>query len=127
VTWWRGDNILPLKDDKVEIGRDYLLTINRVEIVDLGPYKCQAYNSIGRPASIQVTLKVRGQLHARTEEERKYLQYVEHEPYEPPQTYRPPTHTPTQPPTQLQRTPALYNPPQLPPDTAQRQSFGEFM
>jgi Immunoglobulin domain len=41
VTWWRGDKILPLKDDRIEITRDYSLILNRVDIVDLGPYVCQ--------------------------------------------------------------------------------------
>lgn len=86
VTWWRGDKILPLKDDRVEITRDYSLNLNRVELYDLGPYVCQAYNSIGRPVSIQVTLKVRGPLHARGEEVSKYLQYIV---AEPPSTARP--------------------------------------
>lgn len=79
VTWWRGDKILPLKDDRIEITRDYSLTLNKVEIYDLGPYVCQAYNSIGRPVSIQVTLKARGPFQARTEEDRKYSQYIEHD------------------------------------------------
>lgn len=41
VTWWRGDKILPLKDERVEITRDYSLILNKVEITDLGPYVCQ--------------------------------------------------------------------------------------
>jgi papilin len=107
VTWWRGDKILPLKDDRVEITRDYSLILARVEIYDLGPYVCQAYNSIGRPVSIQVTLKVHGPLHARNEDERKYLQYVESEPPTQPTTFRPPI---TYPPI-TQRTQRPYYPP----------------
>lgn len=80
VTWWRGDKILPLKDDRYEITRDYSLILNRVELNDLGPYVCQAYNSIGRPVSIQVTLKARGPVSARSEEDRRYLQYVDSAP-----------------------------------------------
>jgi papilin len=109
VTWWRGDKILPLKDEKVEITRDYSLILSRIEISDLGPYVCQAYNSIGRPVSIQVTLKARGQVHARTEDDRKYLQYVESEPFVPPTTFPPQT---AYPPTQPPRTrPPPYYPP----------------
>lgn len=124
VTWWRGDQILPLKNEKVEIGRDYSLKITSIQIIDLGPYVCQAYNSIGKPVSIQVTLKARGPLQARTEEETKYLQYIESEPYEPPQTYRPPTAPPTRPPTLPPRTRAPYYPPP-PPVTVYRPSLGE--
>ena len=123
VTWWRGDKILPLKDEKVEIDRDYSLNLNKVEITDLGPYVCQAYNSIGRPVSIQVTLKVRGPVQARTEDESIFLQYVESEPYVPPTTYRPQTHAPTQPPRT--RPPPPYYPPSRN-VTAQRPSLGKF-
>lgn len=83
VTWWRGDKILPLKDDRIEIARDYSLNLNRVELYDLGPYVCQAYNSIGKPVSIQVTLKARGPVHKHSEEDRKYMQYVDSEPQAP--------------------------------------------
>lgn len=107
VTWWRGDKILPLKDDHMEITRDYSLTLNRVEIVDLGVYVCQAYNSIGRPVSIHVTLKARGPVHARTEEEQRFLQYVDDEYRPAPTTYRPPQTRPTA----SIRTPSPYRPP----------------
>jgi papilin len=123
VTWWRGDKILPLKDEKVEITRDYSLILNKIDLSDLGPYVCQAYNSIGRPVSIQVTLKARGQVHARTEEERKNLQYVETEPLATPTTFRPQTAPPQ---TQLPRT---RPPPYYPPVynvTVVRPSLGKF-
>lgn len=123
VTWWRGDKILPLKDEKVEIDRDYSLNLNRVEITDLGPYVCQAYNSIGRPVSIQVTLKVRGPVQAKTQDESKFLQYVESEPYVSPTTFRPPTHAPTQP-TRTRPPPPYYPPSRN--VTAQRSGLGKF-
>lgn len=124
VTWWRGDKILPLKDEKVEITRDYSLLLNRIEISDLGPYVCQAYNSIGRPVSIQVTLKARGQVHAKTEDDKKYLQYVESDYYEPPTTLRPQTDSP---PTQPPRTrPPPYYPPVFN-VTVARPSLGKFL
>lgn len=122
VTWWRGDKILPLKDDRVEITRDYSLILNRVDLNDLGPYVCQAYNSIGRPVSIQVTLKARGPVHARTEEDRKYLQYIEDLPPPPPTTPRPQISYPSQ-------TPRTRPPPYYPPVynvTVARSSYGEF-
>lgn len=120
VTWWRGDKILPLKDDRVEITRDYSLILNRVELNDLGPYVCQAYNSIGRPVSIQVTLKVRGPVHARSEDDRKYLQYVDYE-SPPPTTPRPNIPYPTQPP---RTRPTPYYPPVY---NVTRPSYGEFL
>lgn len=110
VTWWRGDKILPLKDDRVEITRDYSLILARVDLVDLGPYVCQAYNSIGRPVSIQVTLKTHGPVHARNEEERNYLQFVESEPFVPTSTYRPYVPSQTRP-TQPRTRPTPYYPP----------------
>lgn len=122
VTWWRGDKILPLKDDRVEITRDYSLILNRVDLHDLGPYVCQAYNSIGRPVSIQVTLKARGPVHARTDEDRKYLQYVDNEPFVPPTTYRP--HVTHPHPTAPPRTrPPPYYPPT---HNVTRPSLGKF-
>lgn len=126
VTWWRGDKILPLKDEKVEINRDYSLILNRIEISDLGPYVCQAYNSIGRPVSIQVTLKARGPVHARTEDDRKYLQYVESESESlpPTSTFRPQTALPqTQPPRT--RPPPYYPPVRN--VTVARSNLGKFV
>lgn len=109
VTWWRGDKILPLKDDRMEITRDYSLHLTSVDLHDLGSYVCQAYNSIGRPVSIQVTLKVRGPVHARSDEDRKYLQYVDSEPYSSPSTYRPQTLPPTLPPRTRVTPHYVYN------------------
>lgn len=111
VTWWRGDQILPFKNDRVEITRDYSLILTKVDIVDLGPYVCQAYNSIGRPVSIQVTLKTHGPVHARNEEERNYLQYVESEPFVPTSTYRPYQTAPQTRPTHPRTRPTPYYPP----------------
>jgi papilin len=73
VTWWRGDQILLLKNENYEITRDYDMIISRVTISDLGPYFCQAYNSIGRPVTVQVTLKARGHLHATNDEESQLI------------------------------------------------------
>lgn len=127
VTWWRGDKILPLKDDRVEITRDYSLILNRVEINDLGPYVCQAYNSIGRPVSIQVTLKARGPVHARNEDDRKYLQYVDSDasPHAPPQTTPRPHITYPPSPQPRTRPPPPYYPP-VRNITVARPSLGEF-
>lgn len=86
VYWWRGTNMLPYKTDRFEVTREFSLVFEKVELHDLGPYVCQAYNSIGKPVSIQITLKVRGPVHVRNEEDRKYLQYVDSEPLRAPVT-----------------------------------------
>lgn len=107
VTWWRGDKILPLKDDRFEITRDYSLVFSKLELFDLGPYVCQAYNSIGRPVSITVTLHARGPVRPQNEEERKFMQYVLNEvPATERPIYRPPP--PTSPPA---RRPPITRPP----------------
>lgn len=112
VYWWRGTNMLPYKTDRYEVTREFSLVFEKVELHDLGPYVCQAYNSIGKPVSIQITLKVRGPVHVRNEDDRKFLQYVDSEPIKAPSTtprqnisypYRP-TSLPTQTrPTPIQR------------------------
>lgn len=106
VTWWRGDKILPLKDDRFEITRDYSLVFSRVDLYDLGTYACQAYNAIGRPVTIAVTLKARGKVQPRTEEDYKYLQYLVTDPqptnppiFRPPPITRPTTRRPIPSPT----------------------------
>lgn len=125
VTWWRGDKILPLKDDRVEITRDYSLILARVDLVDLGSYVCQAYNSIGRPVSIQVTLRAHGPVHARNDEEHKYLQYVDSEPSVPTSTYRPYVPPQTRP-TQPRTRPTPYYPP-IRNVTVARTNIGKFL
>lgn len=120
VTWWRGDKILPLKDDRIEITRDYSLTLNRVDITDLGAYVCQAYNSIGRPVSIQVTLKARGPVYARTDEERRFLQYVDSESRPVTTTFQPP---PVTVPAVTRPRPTPYYPPVR---NATRPGLGKF-
>ncbi|XP_070503265.1 papilin isoform X3 [Chironomus tepperi] len=114
VTWWRGDKILPLKDDRFEITRDYSLVFSKVDLYDLGTYACQAYNAIGKPVTISVTLRARGKVQPRTEEDYKYIQYIitDSHPTNPP-TYKPPppstttqstTRRPIPPPTRTLQT-----------------------
>lgn len=95
VTWWRGDEIIALKDDNHLITRDYTLVIKRVNINDLGPYNCQAYNSIGRPGTIQITLKALGPVDLRNEEDQKYLQYIDSRPLLSTSTAKSPTFYPS--------------------------------
>lgn len=120
VTWWRGDKILPLKDENFEITRDYSIIISRVTILDLGPYVCQAYNSIGRPVTVQVTLKCRGPLHATNDEERRFLVYEDNEVVPTVPTYRqPPRPRPT---ISIGHPPVHEN---VPPQTNVDQYIGE--
>jgi len=130
VTWWRGDKILPLKDDRFEITREYSLVFTKVELYDLGPYVCQAYNSIGKPVSIQVTLKAHGPVHVRNEEDRKYLQYLESAPTAPPSTPRPQVvypYRPTALPPRIRPTPPPPHIPQPPRERERdREETGKF-
>jgi hypothetical protein len=123
VTWWRGDKILPLKDDRFEITRDYSLVFSKLELTDLGPYVCQAYNSIARPVSITATMMARGPVRARNEDEQRFLQYVVSELATERPIYRPPPTIPTAPPTRrpyIPQTRPTYIPP--PP----QEQFGEW-
>lgn len=124
VTWWRGDKILPLKDDRFEITRDYSLVFSRVDLYDLGTYACQAYNAIGRPVTISVTLRARGKVQPRTEEDYKYIQYIvtDPQPTSPP-TYKPPPLTSTSVSTTRRPLPPPTRPPQTRPP--QNVNFGK--
>lgn len=116
VTWWRGDKILPFKDDRFEITRDYSLVFSKLELFDLGPYVCQAYNSIGRPVSITVTLMARGSARPQNDEERRYMQYIvtSPAPTERPKFIPPPPTRPTRRPLPPTRP---LPPSQIPDDT----------
>lgn len=76
VSWWRDTEMLPLTSERFEQNRDYSLVFKQVELVDLGPYVCQAYSGVGKPKSMTVTLKTVGPIQSRTPEEDPYLQYV---------------------------------------------------
>lgn len=110
VTWWRGDKILPFKDDRFEITRDYSLVFSKLELFDLGPYVCQAYNSIGRPVSITVTLKARGSARPQNEDDRRFLQYMVTGPL----PRERPVFVPPPPTQATRRTPLITRPPQIP-------------
>lgn len=76
ISWWRHTEMLPLKTARFEVNRDYSLSFDRVELRDLGPYVCQAYSGVGRPASITITLKAVGPVHVRDPEDEQYQQYL---------------------------------------------------
>lgn len=124
VNWWRNRNRLPLVSDRFELAPDYSLTFRSVQLSDLGPYTCEAYNRLSvRPSSIKVTLVAMGPVRATTNEEAQYLQYIL-EPPTPPSTHRPEyPHRPTRPPAvppplvvELPQKPAPENVPQPVPE-----------
>ena len=72
VTWWRGQEMLGFRN----IRKDHSYEIPRVQLIDLGPYVCQAYAGHGKGASITVTLKTIGPIRATNKIEEQYLKYV---------------------------------------------------
>lgn len=79
VTWWRGKDRLPLVDSKhnrFEVTKDHSFVYHRLELHDLGVYTCHAYNAVGKPVSIDITLQAQGPVHARSEADRPFLKYV---------------------------------------------------
>lgn len=122
VTWWKEDELIPLKNREFEVTKDYSLLINSVQLRNLGVYTCQAYNGKGKAASWSVTVKAKGPYYSTNPGDIKYLQYV----VNPPELtttsaltpeYR--TYPPTQPPywpvySPVQRpTPQPYIPPEV--------------
>lgn len=76
VSWWKGNDLLPLKSDRHEVNRDFSLLFNQVQLNDLGPYICHAYSGKGKPVSIYVTLKAYGPAYATHPNDEPYLKYV---------------------------------------------------
>lgn len=122
VTWWRGDQILPLKADRFEITRDYSIVFSRVELHDLGQYVCQAYNAYGKPVSKTVFLRARGPVTARNDEDRKYLQYLVNAPEAPSTT---PRTRPSYPYRPSVTQPRIIPSPIIPHDVTPRPRVGE--
>lgn len=90
VSWWHGDEMIPLNTARYQVTRDFSLELTKVELSDLGPYVCQAYSGSGKPVSVSITLKAYGPVSITDPEEEKYRQYVIEQREEVP-TRRPPT------------------------------------
>lgn len=76
VSWWHGDEMIPLNTARYQVTRDFSLELSKVELTDLGPYVCQAYSGSGKPVSVSITLKTYGPVSINTSEEERYRQYV---------------------------------------------------
>lgn len=76
VTWWKEDELIPLKNREFEVSRDYSLLIHSVKLHNLGVYTCQAYNGKGSAASWSVTVKAPGPVYTTNTADVKYLKYV---------------------------------------------------
>lgn len=112
VHWWRNRTRLPLVSQRFELSRDYSLAFRNVQLTDLGPYTCEAWNSASkRPSSIKVTLMAYGPVRATTNAESQYLKYIIEPSRAPPATQRPSyPYRPTRPPTV---PPPVYVQPQI--------------
>lgn len=76
VSWWHGDEMIPLNTARYQMTRDFSLELSNVELSDLGPYVCQAYSGSGKPVSVSITLKTYGPVSITDPEDEKYRQYV---------------------------------------------------
>ncbi|XP_011689368.1 PREDICTED: papilin isoform X5 [Wasmannia auropunctata] len=83
VTWWRGDEILPMTSDSYEQDTDYGLLIRSVTLTSLGIYTCQAYNGIGTAASWSTTLQAIGPVYNVKPEHEEYTKYLVQPPKRP--------------------------------------------
>ncbi|XP_030369297.1 papilin isoform X5 [Scaptodrosophila lebanonensis] len=76
VSWWRYNKRFRLIGERHEMTREYSLFFKSIQLSDLGPYTCDAYNKRGRPVSLVVTLKAVGPARAVTNADAQYLKYV---------------------------------------------------
>ncbi|XP_019769290.2 papilin isoform X1 [Dendroctonus ponderosae] len=76
VTWWKQDELIPLKNREFEVTKDYSLLIHSVQLRNLGVYTCQAYNGMGKAASWSVTVRAKGPYYSTNPRDIRYLQYV---------------------------------------------------
>ncbi|XP_059485336.1 papilin-like isoform X2 [Neocloeon triangulifer] len=83
VTWWRGERMVPMASKGHQENRkDFTLLIKSVTPEDLGPYTCQAYNSIGKATSWTITVQGYKAADAIFSGSEDYFQYLV-EPFEP--------------------------------------------
>lgn len=90
ISWWHGDEMIPLNTEQYQVTRDFSLQLSKVELSDLGPYICQAYSGSGKPVSVTITLKTYGPVSITDPEDEKYRKFVIEQREEVP-TRRPPT------------------------------------
>lgn len=83
VTWFKDQNLIPLKTAEYEVRKDYSLLIHSVKLPQLGIYTCQAYNGYGKAASWSVTVQALGPVYTTNPEDEKYLNYVVNQPVDP--------------------------------------------
>lgn len=115
VTWWKEDELIPLKNREFEVTKDYSLLIHSVQLRNLGVYTCQAYNGMGKAASWSVTVRAKGPYYSTNPRDIKYLQYVVNPPEA--NTVRP-VESATAPPSPASHHAIVYRPtpqPYIPP------------
>ncbi|XP_068083649.1 papilin [Anabrus simplex] len=122
VTWWRGDRMLPLSSEMFEQRRDFSLIIRTVNLRNLGPYTCQAYNGLGKAASWTVTIKAIGPVYTTNPQDTNYTKYLvppPERPQAPSYPYRPTAGPPRRPPVVIlpAPTPSQTYPARPEPDT----------
>ncbi|XP_015589222.1 papilin isoform X3 [Cephus cinctus] len=83
VTWWHGDNMLPLTSESYEQDSDYTLLIRSVTLSNLGIYTCQAYNAVERPTSWSITVQAIGPVHNIKYDQQQYTKYLVQPPTRP--------------------------------------------
>lgn len=77
ITWWKENDMIPLKTAQFEVRKDFSLLIHSVQLSNLGIYTCQAYNGIGKAASYSVTVQAKGPYRGKVDpENQKYMKYI---------------------------------------------------
>lgn len=90
VSWWRNGHLygMSAEQSRGQMSRDYSLFFQSIQLSDLGRYNCDAFNNLGRPVSLHVTLKAVGPVRPLSPEDNEYMQYVI-EPVRAPENRRP--------------------------------------
>ncbi|XP_044730136.1 papilin isoform X2 [Chrysoperla carnea] len=118
VQWWHGDRILPLDRSPYEQSRYFSLTINPVELHNLGTYTCHAYNGFDRASSWDTTLFALGPVYSNNPNDINFFQYIKNPPDTtnqnettaiPTQSTIEPTTNATKPPRRVYKVPVRTN------------------